>query len=144
MAETSPKKLLPVLVASLEDDGARDFLEGVAIAGGTAVLPLMVAPMDRSRHLLEIYTPSPTPRPPPRLRHGGRGEGDARRVPARRRFLSSFSRRGALGEPPRPPEPHARPRLRPGAGRAALHRDGVPRRQEPPRGARRGAPPRAG
>ena len=48
----------------------------------------------------------------------------------RRRLLPPLLRRGARREPPRSPEPHARPRLRPGAGRPALPRDGVPRRRE--------------
>jgi eukaryotic-like serine/threonine-protein kinase len=54
--------LLPVLVADLNEDSARDFLEEVARENEEAWVPLVAAPMDGSKHLLEIYTPrSPEP-----------------------------------------------------------------------------------
>ncbi|HEY8073656.1 MAG TPA: serine/threonine-protein kinase, partial [Labilithrix sp.] len=54
---SSDSLLLPVLVADLADDGARDYLEGVALAGGVARVPLMDAPVDGSEHVLEVHTP---------------------------------------------------------------------------------------
>ncbi|HSO37211.1 MAG TPA: hypothetical protein VLT33_32015, partial [Labilithrix sp.] len=54
--------LLPVLVADLLEESARDFLEGVARENEEAWVPLVSAPVDASPHLLEIYTPgSPEP-----------------------------------------------------------------------------------
>jgi serine/threonine protein kinase len=46
-----------VLVADLADAEARDFLMGLALAGGKAYLPLMTAPATTSTHVLEVYTP---------------------------------------------------------------------------------------
>jgi serine/threonine protein kinase len=46
-----------VLVADLADAAARDFLVGLALAGGRAYLPLMTAPATTSTHVLEVYTP---------------------------------------------------------------------------------------
>jgi serine/threonine protein kinase len=46
-----------VLVADLADGEARDFLLGLALAGGKAYLPLMTAPATASTHVLEVYTP---------------------------------------------------------------------------------------
>src|SRR5690606_3523045 len=51
---------LPVLVADLADEGARDFLEGVALAEQVALVPLLVPPVDRSTHALEVYSPDST------------------------------------------------------------------------------------
>ncbi len=53
--------LHPVLVADLADEGARDFLEGVSIGQGCAVVPLLAAPIDGSLHVLEIHTPHREP-----------------------------------------------------------------------------------
>ncbi len=53
-------ELLPILVADLLEESARDFLEVVARVNGTAWVPLVAAPVDGSRHLLEVYTPSST------------------------------------------------------------------------------------
>jgi Holliday junction resolvase len=47
----------PVLVADLDDAGARSYLQRVAAAGGTACVPLITLPLDGSEHLLEVYTP---------------------------------------------------------------------------------------
>jgi serine/threonine protein kinase len=53
---------LPLLVADLADEGVRDFLEGVALASQVAFVPLLAAPVDRSTHALEVYSPdSATP-----------------------------------------------------------------------------------
>jgi serine/threonine-protein kinase len=46
-----------VLVADLADAASRDFLAGLAVAGGKAYLPLVCAPGSTSTHLLEVYTP---------------------------------------------------------------------------------------
>src|SRR5438105_4849845 len=48
--------LHPVLVADLADDGERDYLEGVALAGGSVIVPLAASPIDGSLHVLEIHT----------------------------------------------------------------------------------------
>src|SRR5690349_142633 len=50
-------ELLPIVVADLADDSARDFLCDVAGAGGETWVPLVAAPVQRQRHLLEVYTP---------------------------------------------------------------------------------------
>jgi len=50
--------LLPVLVADLVDESARDFLESVARENEEAWVPLVAAPALASPHLLEVYTPS--------------------------------------------------------------------------------------
>jgi serine/threonine-protein kinase len=52
--------LLPVLVADLIDESARDFLEEVAGENEEAWVPLVSAPVDTTRHLLEVYTPTST------------------------------------------------------------------------------------
>lgn len=60
MAVPSPSsqaQVWPVLVADLADPAARDFLTGLALAGGRAYLPLITAPATTSTHLLEVYTP---------------------------------------------------------------------------------------
>jgi serine/threonine-protein kinase len=49
-----------VVVADLADPAARDFLVGLALAGGRAYLPLIAAPATASIHVLEIYTPDTT------------------------------------------------------------------------------------
>ncbi|HEY8079549.1 MAG TPA: hypothetical protein VIF62_35710, partial [Labilithrix sp.] len=48
---------LPVLVADLADEAAKNFLAEVARDRGEAWVPLLAAPADRSRHILEVYTP---------------------------------------------------------------------------------------
>jgi serine/threonine protein kinase len=47
-------------VADLADAEARDYLTGLALAGGRAYLPLMSAPATTTTHLLEVYTPGAT------------------------------------------------------------------------------------
>lgn len=49
---------LPVLVADLLEESARDFLEGVARENEETWVPLVAAPVDTSPHILEVYTPS--------------------------------------------------------------------------------------
>src|ERR1022692_2015319 len=59
---TTQRTLWPVLVADLADAESRDFLEGVALAGGRAYIPLLSAPAVNRRHQLEVFTPgSPEP-----------------------------------------------------------------------------------
>jgi len=50
--------LLPVLVADLAEESARDFLEAAARDNDEVWVPLVAAPVDTSPHLLEVYTPS--------------------------------------------------------------------------------------
>ena len=50
-------EILPVLVADLLEESARDFLEQVARDNEEAWVPLVAAPVDTSRHVLEVYTP---------------------------------------------------------------------------------------
>ena len=52
--------LLPVIVADLANDTARDALAKVADVGGEAWVPLVAPPMDATPHLLEVYTPTCT------------------------------------------------------------------------------------
>ena len=59
-AESETDELLPVIVAELDDEAARDTLEAVAFAGGEICVPLTSAPVDGSRHVLEVYTPDST------------------------------------------------------------------------------------
>lgn len=47
--------LLPVLVSDLVDDESLDFLWGVALANGTARIPLIAPPIDATDHALEVY-----------------------------------------------------------------------------------------
>ena len=54
---TTNRTLWPVLVADLADADSRDFLEGVALAGGRAYIPLLSAPAVNKRHRLEVFTP---------------------------------------------------------------------------------------
>jgi serine/threonine-protein kinase len=51
------RELLPILVADLAEASARDSLLEVARSGGEAWVPLVAAPTERARHLLEVYTP---------------------------------------------------------------------------------------
>lgn len=49
--------LLPVLVAELADEDARRKVEELAQVRGTALVPLIDAPVDASLHVLEVTTP---------------------------------------------------------------------------------------
>ena len=46
-----------MLFADLADEASRDFLEGVALAEQVTYVPLLAAPVDRSTHMLEAYSP---------------------------------------------------------------------------------------
>jgi len=50
--------VLPLLVADLVEESARDFLEECARENEEAWVPLVSAPVDTSPHVLEVYTPS--------------------------------------------------------------------------------------
>ncbi|MDB4942576.1 MAG: serine/threonine protein kinase [Labilithrix sp.] len=51
-------ELLPVLVADLIEESARDFLEAVARENDEAWVPLVAPPVGLTPHVLEVYTPS--------------------------------------------------------------------------------------
>ena len=53
-----PDELLPVLVADLADDAAREVLDAAAFTGGRVWVPLENAPVNASQHVLEVHTPS--------------------------------------------------------------------------------------
>src|SRR5215469_9530454 len=60
MAE-GQRKRTPLLIARVEDKGERDFLEGVALAGGTAHVQLDAPPRSRALHDLHVLTPDGGP-----------------------------------------------------------------------------------
>lgn len=57
MKTIPPDDLLPVLVADLADDEARDVLDAAAFAGGRVWVPLETAPVSAAEHVLEVHTP---------------------------------------------------------------------------------------
>lgn len=61
MATSSPDELLPVLVADLADDEARDVLDAAAFTGGRVWVPLETAPVSAAQHILEVHTPGAEP-----------------------------------------------------------------------------------
>jgi serine/threonine protein kinase len=58
-AETS-EELFPILVADLLDAESCDLLRAYAQRGEVVSVPLLSAPVDRRRHLLEVYSPGAT------------------------------------------------------------------------------------
>lgn len=58
MPSSSPEELLPVLVADLADDDARGILDAAAVTGRKVWVPLEDAPVNASRHVLEVHVPS--------------------------------------------------------------------------------------
>jgi serine/threonine-protein kinase len=61
-ASLPPEDLMPVLVADLADDEARDILEAAAFAGSRVFIPLETAPVSAAVHVLEVHLPgSPEP-----------------------------------------------------------------------------------
>lgn len=52
-----PDALLPVLVADLADDEAREVLDAAAFTGGRVWVPLETAPVSAAQHVLEVHTP---------------------------------------------------------------------------------------
>jgi eukaryotic-like serine/threonine-protein kinase len=61
MMTLPPDELLPVLVADLADDEARDVLDAAAFAGGRVWIPLETAPVSAAEHVLEVHTPHGEP-----------------------------------------------------------------------------------
>lgn len=58
---SEPPRMWPVLVADLADGAARDFLEGIALAGGKLFVPLNAPPENGAVHVLEIHVPGMEP-----------------------------------------------------------------------------------
>ena len=52
-----PDALLPVLVADLADDDAREVLDAAAFTGGRVWVPLEAGPVSAAQHVLEVHTP---------------------------------------------------------------------------------------
>ena len=110
-----------MLVADLLEESARDFLEAVARDNEEAWVPLVSAPVDASRHLLEVYTPT-SPRPlrliaeptGPPTEHGfplrlsliDEAEAESLRVPTVEEVLVNFEI--AIEEAPKPISPSER------------------------------------
>src|SRR5690242_19533427 len=61
MQTLPPDDLLPVLVADLADDDAREVLDAAAFAGGSVWVPLEAAPVNAAAHILEVHTPNSEP-----------------------------------------------------------------------------------
>ena len=61
MQTLPPDDLLPVLVADLADDEARDVLDAAAFSGGRVWVPLETAPVNAAAHVLEVHTPGSEP-----------------------------------------------------------------------------------
>ena len=57
MASLPPEDLLPVLVADLADDEAKEVLDAAAFTGSQVYLPLDAAPVNASQHVLEVHLP---------------------------------------------------------------------------------------
>ncbi|HSO35745.1 MAG TPA: serine/threonine-protein kinase, partial [Labilithrix sp.] len=58
MSSLPPEDLLPVLVADLADDEAHEILEAAAFTGSQVYVPLDVAPVNATQHVLEVHLPS--------------------------------------------------------------------------------------
>ena len=58
MSSLPPEDLLPVLVADLADDEAHEILEAAAFTGSPIYVPLDVAPVNATQHVLEVHLPS--------------------------------------------------------------------------------------
>ena len=57
MASLPPEDLLPVLVADLADDEAKEILDAAAFTGSQVSVPLDTAPVNASQHVLEVHLP---------------------------------------------------------------------------------------
>ena len=95
-----------MLFADLADDASRDFLEGVALAEQVTHVPLLAAPVDRSTHLLEVYSPNSSD--PLRLLADPVGPPTTDGFPLRLRFQAEESSTQLRAERPRPPTMSAR------------------------------------
>ena len=58
MSSLPPEDLLPVLVADLADDEAHEILEAAAFTGSPIYVPLDVAPVNATQHVLEVHLPT--------------------------------------------------------------------------------------
>ncbi len=58
MSSLPPEDLLPVLLADLADDEAHEILEAAAFTGSPIYVPLDVAPVNATQHVLEVHLPS--------------------------------------------------------------------------------------
>ena len=58
MASLTLEDLLPVLVADLADDEAKEVLDAAAFTGSQVYVPLDTAPVNASQHVLEVHLPS--------------------------------------------------------------------------------------
>lgn len=61
MTTHPPEELLPVLVADLADDDAREVLDAAAFSGSCVWIPLESAPVHGSAHVIEVHTPHGDP-----------------------------------------------------------------------------------
>jgi serine/threonine-protein kinase len=112
MASLPPEDLLPVLVADLADEDARDVLEAAAFTGGRIYLPLETAPVSAAEHVLEVQVPGvaepltflATPLGPPTA------DGFPLRIKSTQKPSSTRTR--ALTPPPREVMRSKRPSLR--------------------------------
>ena len=57
MTSLPPEDLLPVLVADLADDEAKEILDAAAFTGSQVYVPLDTAPVNASQHVLEVHLP---------------------------------------------------------------------------------------
>lgn len=55
---TTPEELYPILVAEVADQESCDLLRAVAMEHEVVMVPLVAPPVDRRRHMLEVYAPS--------------------------------------------------------------------------------------
>jgi serine/threonine protein kinase len=60
MSAVTSEELFPILVADLLDAESCDLLRAYAQRGEVVSVPLLSPPVDRRRHLLEVYTPDAT------------------------------------------------------------------------------------
>jgi eukaryotic-like serine/threonine-protein kinase len=103
----------PLLIARVEDQGERDFLEGVALAGGTAHVQLDAPPRSRAPHDLHVLTPDEGP--PLVLRAQLVGPPSKKGFPLRLAWPGAKGETGTVrrtiaygSSPPAPPPPSSR------------------------------------
>lgn len=106
VSRSAPHGSLPMLFADLADEASRDFLEGVALAEQVTCVPLLAAPVDRSTHLLEVYSPKASE--PLRLLADPVGPPTNDGFPLRLRFQSDESSVHLKQQLRRPPTLNAR------------------------------------
>ena len=57
---TTSEDLFPILIADLADRESCELLRAYAQRGEIVVVPLLAPPVDRRRHMLEVYAPNET------------------------------------------------------------------------------------